>query len=258
MNGSVAKGERRGALPDLMPPSDLHCGEGPDFVEKGEKWVVYFTDVCGLKPDERVLDVGCGSGRVALPLSRYMTEGRYDGFDTGAREIEWCQKHVTPVAPNFHFEHANVYNKTYNPAGTIAPGEFRFPYGDQEFDFVLLTSVFTHMLPADLEHYFSEISRVLKSDGRWLATYFLLNDEALQMIVAGTSFYDFTHDLGDYRVFNPDQHEDGIAYPESYVRKLYERFGYDFTIDYGGWPGRGPSPTNKDGQDIVVARARSG
>jgi SAM-dependent methyltransferase len=249
----VTNDEGRGAAPDLRPPKELFCGEGPDFA-KGEQWVDYFAQVCRLEADERVLDVGCGSGRVAIPLSRYLTRGSYEGFDTGAREVEWCQSHITPTATNFRFVHANVFNKTYNPAGTIQPDDFRFPYPDREFDFVLLTSVFTHMLPRDVEHYFSEIGRVLKPDGRWLATYFLLNEESVALIEEGRSFYDFKHDLGEYRAVNPAQHEDAVAYPEQYVRTLYERFGYHCTIDYGQWSGRDPSPTNRDGQDIVLGR----
>ena len=240
-----------------QPPADLFCGAAPDFLSKGEQWVHYFAAVCGLKPDERVVDVGCGSGRVAIPLSRYLAKGTYEGFDTGLREIEWCQKHITPTAPNFRFAHANVYNLTYNPTGTIAPSEYEFPYPDADFDFIVLTSVFTHMLPRDMEHYFSEISRVLKPGGRWLATYFLLNPDSLSLIEAGTSAFDFRHDIGEYRVRDPDRHEDALAYPEDRVRALYERFGFEISVDYGQWPGRDPSPTNRDGQDIVLARSKT-
>jgi SAM-dependent methyltransferase len=209
-----------------------------------------------LRPDERVLDVGSGAGRVAIPLSDYLTEGTYEGFDTSAPSVEWCRENITPRAPNFTFRHVDIHNKTYNPAGTIDPGSFRFPYEDSAFDFVYLTSIFTHMLPADIEHYFAEIARVLRPDGRWLATWFLLDEEALALLAEGRSALDFKHDLGSYRVVNLEQHEDAIAYPSDFVLGLYGRFGFDVTADLGQWAGRPPSATNRDGQDILLAHPR--
>ena len=41
-------------------------------------------------------------------------------------------------------------------------------------DVAFLTSVFTHMLPEDVEHYLDELARVLKPGGRTLITWFLL------------------------------------------------------------------------------------
>src|SRR6266480_5689571 len=130
----------------LKPPSDLICTDEEHY-HKGGQWVEYFASVCGLRRDERVLDVGSGGGRVAVPLTDYLTGGTYDGFDTSAHDVTWCRENVTPRAPNFTFRHVDIRNQTYNPAGTIDPLRFRFPYDDSSFDFVFLTSIFTHMLP---------------------------------------------------------------------------------------------------------------
>ena len=242
-------------LTSLTPPSDLIC-TSEEHLFKGRQWVEYFGAVCSLRPDERVLDIGSGGGRVAVPLSAYLTRGTYEGFDTSAADVEWCRENITPRAPNFSFRHVDIHNLTYNPGGTIDPTEFRFPYGDSEFDFAFLTSIFTHMLPEHVEHYFGEIARVLRPDGRWLATWFILDDAALAAIEDGRSAFDFKHNVGDYRVVDPNRHEDALAYPERYVLDLYDRFGFEVSIDLGQWPGRPPSATNKDGQDIVVARPR--
>jgi SAM-dependent methyltransferase len=241
--------------PDLTPPSDLIC-TSPEHLYKGQQWVEYFAAVCGLRFDESVLDVGSGGGRVAIALSSYLTAGRYEGFDTSAQDVAWCGENITPRASNFNFQHADIHNLTYNPSGTIAPSDFRFPYGDAEFDFVFLTSIFTHMLPDDIEHYFGEIARVLRPDGRWLATWFVLDDQALQLMDEGRSAFDFKHDLGGYRAVDPKRPEDALAYPSEYVFGLYERFGFEVSADLGQWAGRPPTPTNKDGQDILLARPR--
>lgn len=118
-----------------------------------------------------MLDVGCGSGRMALPLTGYLnSEGRYAGFDISQKAIAWCQEHITSAHPNFQFEVSDIYNSLYNPKGKYQSLDFRFPYPDASFDVVFLTSVFTHMFPPDVEHYLDEISRVLKPGGRCLCT----------------------------------------------------------------------------------------
>ena len=45
------------------------------------------------RPGERVLDVGCGIGRMARPLAGYLTgDGSYDGFDVNREGIRWCTR----------------------------------------------------------------------------------------------------------------------------------------------------------------------
>ena len=97
--------------------------------------------------------MGCGIGRIAIPLTQYLKTGTYDGFDIVRHGVEWCQQKVTPHYPNFNFFVADVYNKLYFPQGRYAATEYTFPFADDTFDFVFLTSVFTHMMPKDLEHY---------------------------------------------------------------------------------------------------------
>lgn len=78
-----------------------------------------------------MLDVGCGSGRMALPLTGYLnSEGRYAGFDISQKAIAWCQEHITSAHPNFQFEVSDIYNSLYNPKGKYQSLDFRFPYPD--------------------------------------------------------------------------------------------------------------------------------
>jgi len=99
--------------------------------------------VGGLKPEDRVLEVGCGAGRMPIAMTRCITTGSYDGFDIIKESIEHCQQAITPRNPNFRFKHVDIYNSNYNPQGTIRPADFRFPYPDGAFTFAFLTSVFT-------------------------------------------------------------------------------------------------------------------
>ncbi|AXF85333.1 Demethylrebeccamycin-D-glucose O-methyltransferase [Ephemeroptericola cinctiostellae] len=165
------------------PPIDLSnkVGNG-DFNATGQEFKRYFIELGRLQPSATVLDVGCGAGRMAMPLSDYLTLGRYFGIDIIEPSIEWCQTKITPTYNNFAFQHSNIFNRFYNPNGTILAKDYVFPFEGESFDFVFLTSVFTHMLPEDLEHYLSEISRVLKKGGVCFITYFLLNNESVELI----------------------------------------------------------------------------
>ncbi len=155
-----------GRRDELTPPKGINFAGAGDFKEIGGEFLQYFIELGELKPNGKVLDVGCGIGRMAVPLTNYLTDGgTYEGFDIVADGINWCRKEISPKYPNFHFQSADIYNKEYNPKGKYKASEYKFPYGDESFDFVFLTSVFTHTLPNDMENYFSEIARVLKRGG---------------------------------------------------------------------------------------------
>jgi len=241
----------------MTPPKGRIFFGGGDFNKIGEEYLQYFVNLGGLKPHERVLDIGCGIGRMAVPLTRYLnaqnsTQPSYEGVDVFPEGIRWCQENITPRHPNFRFRVADIKNKEYNPSGRFAASEYTFPYENASFDFVLLTSVFTHLLPEELENYLSQIRRVLAPNGRCLASFFLLNDESLGAIRSATSTIDFRHDFGGYRARDADTPEAAIAYPEDYVRSLYTERGLSIAepIHYGAWPGR---KNFLSYQDIVVA-----
>ena len=56
---------------------------------------------------------------------------------------------------------------------------------------IFVGSVFTHMLPDDVESYVREIARLLAPDSMCVASYFLLNDETRTGVDAGRSFLSF-------------------------------------------------------------------
>ena len=154
---------------------------GMDFRRAGELYLRWFVELGSLTPDEAVLEPGCGTGRMAEPLTRYLgPTGSYDGFDVVSTAIDWCESNIASKHPNFHFRHVDVLNRHYNPEGRLDPEAFEFPYPDEAFDFAFLTSVFTHMRPPEMRHYLGEIRRVLRPGGRCLMTFFLLNEESLE------------------------------------------------------------------------------
>ncbi len=222
-----------------------------DFNAIGDVLFGYLVNVGGLKPEDRVLDVGCGVGRMAIPLTRYLS-GTYDGFDIVKESIDYCRRVITPRHPNFRFIHAELFNTHYTPDCTTQPHEFRFPYEDASFTFVFLTSVFTHMRSREVEHYLSEINRVLAPGGRCFATYFLLNTQTDTLVEQGQGTLTFRHPMPHGRTDRAENPDAACAYDEDYIRGLYAANGMAIIdpIRYGSWSGR---TTDVGYQDIIVS-----
>jgi SAM-dependent methyltransferase len=240
----------RGTRDPLVPPRRrIFVGEG-DFRSTGDEFRNLFVDLGGLKPEDDVLDVGSGIGRIAVGLTGFL-QGRYEGFDIVAKGIEWSQREITPRHPNFRFQRADVFNKRYNRGGRWSASEYRFPYEDKSFDFAILTSVFTHLLPTDAEHYAREVGRVLRPGGTCFATFFLLDDRTLAAIEAGQTTPAFHIEADGYRTMRKADPEAAVAHPVADVARWFDTAGLTTrTIHPGSWSG-GADHTSY--QDIVVA-----
>ena len=256
----------------MMPPrSQNFTGSVDDFMTSARMHIRRLSRIAGLTPHSRMLDVGCGMGRLATALIDYLAEdGRYDGFDIVPAGVKWAQEHVAAGHPNIHFVLADIYNKEYNPGGKLKAIDYRFPYDDATFDLAVLISVFTHLVPGDLEHYVSEIARVLKPGGRCYATFALIDEEAKKGMAEGRAEFQFKPMLPSPHWATGDRVEElAVAYEVPYVKDLYARYHLDgdYTIYYGTWSGRAstPTPTSSDApdskpdvivQDIVVSARR--
>lgn len=234
------------------------------YVALGDSLKTFMVDHGGLQPDHKVLDVGCGIGLAARPLTTYLSPaGSYDGFDVVREPIEWCQQHYREF-PRFTFQLADVYNTHYNPSGRFTGREYVFPYPDDTFDMVVLTSVFTHLLPDDLQNYLAQIARVMKRGGRCLITYFLLNPESLGQIAAWIRAHPDESDRGvpgglgfrwpfgeHCRLYSKDVPETAVAYSESWIGGLYARHGLRVRqVQYGEWCRKSLQP---GWQDLILA-----
>ncbi len=240
----------------LVPPRRLMF-DGPRdpglFLENGREFLGHYVELCGLGPDEAVLDVGSGVGRKTVPLTGYLSpRGRYEGLDVNRRGVAWCRARISARFPNFRFQHVDVYNRRYNPRGTLRDADYAFPFPDDSFDFVVMASVLTHMLPAGVARYLRETARVLRPEGRCLISFFLLDPESEAGIAASESAFRFAHRFAHHAIEDPDRPEDAVAYDAARVRGLYAAAGLEIAaVHPGGWSGRGG---HLSFQDLVVAR----
>lgn len=192
---------------------------------------------------------------MAIPLTRFLTAGSYEGFDILPELIEWCQSTISPRFPTFQFQLANVRHDLYNKDANLSVTDFCFPFEDDSFDFTFLTSVFTHLVPEDLECYTAEIARTLRPGGTVVITYFILNEESETLMKTADSKMNIEHEFGraGAKVMDVLRPEAVIAFPETYVRSVLSQSGLTVQepIHYGFWCGR---PSGVTFQDLVVCR----
>lgn len=237
-----------------LPPLHLRRYVGPlaSFESSGLEFMDHLRLLANLLPQERVLDIGCGCGQMALQLEKYLDEnGKYAGVDIHRPSIRWCQKNIGARRSNFQFARIDVRNLAYNPNGTHSAETYQFPFDERSFDLILLKSVFTHMRPPEVSNYVREVSRLLRSNGRCLATFFLLNEEQARLAARGANDLEFKYGEGVWRYRLEQSPESAVAYEESYVMQLLKENGLELrgSIYYGRWAGRSAGLSY---QDIVL------
>lgn len=226
------------------------------------------VDAAGLGPTERVLDIGCGPGRVAAHLTRFLDPeiGSYEGFDVMPKATAWAQRRIAAKHPNFAFRLASLRHEEYSPGGGEDAASYHFPYLDGEFDLAFAISLYTHLLPYEVANYLAETARVLKIGGRSAATFYLLNAESERRIAAGEVRAELAGGErrltvsgglddgrgGRYRTADPSRPRARTFLYEGDVLELHERAGLRVAdVRYGHW--RGGDPSGRIGQDVVIA-----
>ncbi|HVE88985.1 MAG TPA: class I SAM-dependent methyltransferase [Burkholderiaceae bacterium] len=240
--------QRRSMLPsdEMFLDADRVDGSHStsEFIAVGDTTVQWLIDYEGLKPSHRFLDVGCGIGRMARPLMQYLEKGKYNGFDITKDKVAYCRRTIGRKRPDFVFHHADVFNKYYNPRGKLKAADYRFPLNDATVDYVLLVSVFTHMLPEDMEHYLSEITRVLSPGGKCVISYWLADAKK------GPPFHDWSESC---EILNPAEPEHGVIYLENFVIGLYAKYGLHIQTLLRGSDRKRVDSNPGSRQDIVIA-----
>lgn len=206
-----------------LPPASLRMRIGignrilrnhRHFVESGQAIVSELSAKGYLNPSSRVLELGCGCGRNAIAISRFLTQkGTYNGQDVDVEMIRWCREHLQTETAHFH--HAGVFSKVYNPRG-MPVERYSFPVAKASTTLIFSVSVFSHLLYADFYHYVRESGRVLSNGGHLHMTLFLLD-------YLGNRYKDrwtFSHKVESCYVESVRYPEAAVAYELDTVQKI--------------------------------------
>ncbi len=232
-------------------PSRTQYFIGGDFIKQGMDFfgsIKKFTPIC---PGSTVLDIGCGIGRLAFQLKDYLSEeGQYFGFDINKSGIDWCRSNITEGMSNFEVRCIDLYNIEYNPGGKLSPLTFKFPYEKNKFDVVFATSVFSHMQENALLNYLSEINRVLRPSGIFLATMYIYDPDQKEdeSIVERKFWYSFPN----YRISDKYNPEYRIAYDIDFLSDHIVKLNFSsVSWKKGRWR---KSPESGIFQDILILK----
>lgn len=139
-------------LPEAM---SLAVGGNYDALGEVEKQLLIGL---GLEPRHAVVDVGCGSGRLAKALAPYLASGSYLGTDVVQELLDYAR---AGCPPHWHFALVE---------------ELRIPAADDSADFACFFSVLTHLLHEESYCYLLEARRVVKAGGRIVFSFLEYED----------------------------------------------------------------------------------
>ena len=113
----------------------------------------------GVRPGERLLDLGCGGGRHAFQALRL--GAKVVALDAGADEVNQVRNTLAAMADVGEIDDGDE-------AGAVQGDALRLPFADGAFDRVIAAEVLEH-IPADTDA-MAELARVLRPGGTMAVT----------------------------------------------------------------------------------------
>jgi ubiquinone/menaquinone biosynthesis C-methylase UbiE len=107
-------------------------------------------DAAGPEPGQRVLDLGCGTGTLAMMIKRE-AEAEVTGLDADSQILELARRKAADAGLGIKFDEGLADE---------------LPYADGSFDRVLSTLFFHHLTGGDKRACLAEVRRVLRPDGQ--------------------------------------------------------------------------------------------
>lgn len=149
-----------------MTAAEIAAGEHRQFV--GGMWEEIgalqfeFLKKAGLKPEHRLIDIGCGCLRGGVHLAPYLERGHYFGIDLNASLIEAGKKELLK----------NPANANKQPDLRVTD-KFDLAQFGVQFDYALAISLFTHLYANHIGRCLVEVAKTLAPGGKFHATIFL-------------------------------------------------------------------------------------
>lgn len=204
-------------VPAAVPPEDLRKRAHGDedlahFEGVGRRIAFNLYEAIGpalaLDGRTKVLDFGCGCGRVMKYFYPFAPNSRFYGSDIDEEAIAWCQSSLGEIG---RFS----ANQEWPP----------LRFDDQCFDFVYAISVFTH-LPEEMQfRWLEELRRVTRRGG-----YLILTTHGDELVKGASrkarkQFQEkgFCYSVGSRTQGLPDYYQTAF-HSEDYIRHQWSRF----------------------------------
>lgn len=162
------------------------------------------------KPQPRLLDWGCGAGRLAKYLA---PECDYTGIDLDREAIDWCRENI----PHARFELQGL--------------EARTEFADDSFDAILGISVFTHLKEEEQLAWLAELARITAPDGLVTvsicgATSLFNADQPQEVMdaLAAHGFCDTGREPALDGVTSDDAYYRNVYHTQDYIRRVWSRW----------------------------------
>jgi len=109
------------------------------------------VEIASPEPNERVLDLGCGTGTLAMAIKRRQPAAEVTGVDGDGAMLDQGRTKAAEALLDLDFERAMAQ---------------ALPYDDDTFDVVVSSLFFHHLVRAAKERVGTEMVRVLRPGGR--------------------------------------------------------------------------------------------
>jgi SAM-dependent methyltransferase len=151
-----------------VPPEELWLGYNYPVHGKahvGKMLEVVYASGFSFERGDRILDLGCGAGRMIRHLRDLAETCEIWGTDISAEHIYWCKQNLSPPF--------NFATTTKTP---------HLPFEDRSFQLVYCGSVFTHI--DDLaDAWLLELRRILAPEGRLYVT--IHDNHTIELLESG-------------------------------------------------------------------------
>ena len=157
----------------------------------------------GLKPNHRLLDIGCGSLRGGLHFINYLNQSNYTGIDGNESLLK---------AARFELELANQGSKNPN---LILDCDFNHKVWGNGFDYIISISLFTHLPFHLVSKCLKGVSKCISPNGKFYSSFFRCkkdqyNNSSIQSKYLINTFPNRDPYHQTFDMFLPVSHQNGM------------------------------------------------